>query len=109
MGWGRRPVSPVGYIVTELIFGGIFSLIVFLVSLAIGEFGVWVLLQWMLPPEQILKYFYLIVGVVVLLFAYVPIYNRRFVQLIGLFVFLAILWLILVKKFSFDPIYTFFS
>ena len=39
MGWGRRPVSPVGYIVTELIFGGIFSLIVFLVSLAIGSLG----------------------------------------------------------------------
>ncbi len=104
-----REVSLTGFIVSELIYGLIYSVIVFIVSLAIGEYGVWVFLQWMLEPEKIYRYFYMVIGIVSALFCVVPIYNRRFVQLLGVILFLMIFWLLLTRRFGFDPVTTFFG
>jgi len=97
----KRP-SIVEYVISEVFYGVMLAAIAFGVSFAIGEYGIWVSQLWMLSREKTMKVFYLLVCIISSFFLAIPVYNRRYVQLLGSLIALAIFWMIVLR--TLDPI-----
>ncbi len=81
----------------------------FLTAFLIAEFSVWVFLQWMLTLEKILLLYYVFFALISGMFLFIPIYNRRPIQLIAAAILVVAVYLLLVKQFRFNPVITVFG
>ena len=97
------------FVLLEIIYGAILGLMSFVTAFLIAEFSVWVFLQWMFSVKRILMLYYLFFALINGLFFFIPIYNRRPIQLIAAAVLVVAAYILLVKRFSFDPIITVFG
>lgn len=97
------------YLLAEIIYGAVLGVIAFFVSLLISEFGVWVSILWMSAVSRIRIYFHIIFWAMNGAFMTIPVYNKRFTQLLTAAAIVICSWLILTRHFSFNPILTFFE
>ncbi len=97
------------FILLEIIYGAILGAMSFITAFLIAEFSVWVFLQWMFAVDRILILYYLFFALINGLFFFIPIYNKRPIQLIAAAVLVVIIYLLLTKHFAFDPIVTVFG
>jgi len=97
------------FILLEVLYGVILGFMSFLTAFLIAEFSVWVFLQWMLARERILLFYYMFFALINGLFFFIPIYNKRPIQLIAATILVVCVYLLLVKHFAFDPIVTVFG
>jgi len=116
--WSRRgkrgiPKIKISYrtkfILLEILYGLILGSMSFLTAFLIAEFSVWVFLQWMLTLDRILLLYYVFFALVNGLFFFIPIYNKRPIQLIAAAILVVAIYLLLVKQFRFNPIITVFG
>ncbi|RLG46016.1 MAG: hypothetical protein DRO00_05225 [Thermoproteota archaeon] len=97
------------FVLLEIVYGAILGSMSFVTAFLIAEFSVWVFLQWMFAVERILMLYYLFFALINGLFFFIPIYNRRPIQLIAAAVLVVAVYVLLIKRFSFDPIITVFG
>jgi len=97
------------FVLLEIVYGAILGSMSFLTAFLIAEFSVWVFLQWMLAVERILLLYYLFFALINGLFFFIPIYNKRPIQLIAAAILVISVYLLLLKHFKFDPIITVFG
>ncbi len=90
-------------------YGAMLGSMSFITAFLIAEFSVWVFLQWMFAVERILMLYYLFFALVNGLFFFIPIYNKRPIQLIAAAILVVTVYVLLIKRFSFDPIITVFG
>ena len=97
------------FVLLEILYGVVLGSMSFLTAFLIAEFSVWVFLQWMLSRERILLFYYIFFALINGLFFFIPVYNKRPIQLIAATILVVSVYLLLIKHFAFDPIVTVFG
>lgn len=106
----RRFLSPsVRTTIEEALYGSLFAIFTFPISLFIAELGVWVMIVWMQPLDIILNNFYLTLVLIQTLFLLIPAYNKQPIRLLFAVLVAYIIWTALVTFASFDPVTTVFG
>ncbi len=97
------------FTLVETLYGAIIGALATGVALLISEFAVWVTILWMLREKTIIYTFYALMVTVSGMILAVPIFHRRRVRAVAAIVVAVLLWILLVKRFDFHPIHTFFG
>ena len=101
--------SRVVYVVSEVFWGLLLSIVIFAISFLLSEFGIWVFLQWQVGEKILYLVFVLLNLISSLTLLSIPIYNERHVQLFSATIFLVIYRYLTLFRFNFHPIYTLFK
>ncbi|HDM92666.1 MAG TPA: hypothetical protein ENG69_04675 [Candidatus Korarchaeota archaeon] len=97
------------FTLVEALYGAVIGALATGVALLISEFAVWVTILWMLREKTIIYTFYALMVSVSGMILSVPIFHRRRVRAVVAIAVAVLLWVLLVKRFDFHPIYTFFG
>ena len=102
----RRPRVPFSLkaAVMEIIFGLIFTVFTFPISLLIATFSVWVSKMWMVPASEAMRNFLMFLALVQGLFTIIPVYHRQFLRTITSVALAAVLAYALLYTFGFNPL-----
>jgi len=91
-------------LVFEAVFGIIYALFTFPISLLIAEFSVWVSTVWMLSRADALRIFNVFLWLVQLMFMIVPLYHRRYMRAVFFLLTSLLIYYAVFFAVSFDPL-----
>jgi len=106
----RRGIPPtIKKVLVESMYGALFALFTFPISLFIAELGVYVMIVWMQPLSVILDNFFMVLILIQALFLLIPVYNKQPIRLIVAIIVAYALWSALTGIASFHPITSLFG
>ncbi|MGY0288296.1 MAG: hypothetical protein DSO07_09330 [Thermoproteota archaeon] len=112
----RRPIRPpakptklrapltLKKLLFEAVFGIIYALLTFPISLLIAEFSVWVSSVWMLTRADAFRNFNLFLWLVQLMFMIVPLYHKRYMRALFFIITSLLIYYAVFFIAAFDPL-----